>query len=771
MIAWPATTTMFSRISALLTIAVLWSAVPAFAQTPRGANTVAGRPLTEADLDAIRAERIVAAVRISGGITLDGRLDESAWKTAQPATDFLQRVPRTGEPATERTEVRFLYDDDTLYVGVTAFDSEPSRQVVKELKEDFDLNGTDMVQLVLDSLHDRRSGFALTVNPAGARRDSQFSQNSQSNQDWDGVWDAKVSKAEDAWFIEYAIPFRTLRFTNAPSQEWGLQVARRIPRRNEEGVWSPIPVRFQVNRLDLAGTLRGLNNLRQGRNLKVKPYILAQSTEARVNGVMTTVDSLGRLKDYNAGFDVKYSLTPSLTLDTTFRTDFAQVEADQQQVNLTRFNLFFPEKRDFFLENAGIFGFGGPQQNSQGGGGGGGNNNNNNNNNNQANLVPFFSRRIGLSPAGTPVPIIGGGRVTGQVKGYDVGVIAMKTEQSGTTPSNGYLVGRVRRNFLGNSFVGALATSRDSTVDGDYNRVYGTDLHLQFFQKLDFDSYILRSDTPLKSGRNQARRLQTAWRDDELNAALEYNAVQPNFTPEVGFVRRSNMSQYSGDFTWMPRLEGSDTIRNLTFGTSVDYFKAGSTGDIETRVREAKAGIQFENNGSTNLTITDTFDRLVKPFDIRTDLSIPVGDYSYRSYRADVNAGNSRRILGGGNYTWGEFWSGHSKAFGGNVGMRLNYHWSLDVNYSRNQVTLPNGEFSTDLVGTRFLYAFTSRAFVNAFFQYNTDTKQVSSNIRFNITHHPLSDLYVVYNDTRDTARGELAGRAVMIKLTNLFNF
>jgi hypothetical protein len=429
--------------------------------------------------------------------------------------------------------------------------------------------------------------------------------------------------------------------------------------------------------------------------------------------------------------------------------------------------LFFPEKRDFFLENAGIFGFGGRQQNNQGGGGGGGGGGNNN----QADLVPFFSRRIGLSSAGTPVPIIGGGRVTGQVKGADVGFLAMKTEESGATPSNNYLVGRFRRNFLRNSFIGALMTNRDSSLAGDYNRVYGTDLHLQFFQKLDVDTYILRSDTPDRVGMNQARRLQTGWRDDELNASVEYNAVQPNFNPEVGFVRRPNMSQYSGDFAWMPRLDRNETIRNLTFGTSVDYFKSGDTGDIETRTQEARLGVQYNNNGNTNFIINRTFDRLVEPFDIRSDIAIPIGDYDYRSYRVEGNIGNSRKVLTSGNYSWGEFWNGDTRAVGGNLGLRLNHHWSLDLNYSRNHVTLPNGTFTTQLFGTRFLYAFNSRAFVNAFFQYNADTKQVSSNIRFNVTHHPLSDLYLVYNDTRDTARGQLVGRSVMVKLTNLFNF
>jgi hypothetical protein len=721
-------------------------AVPAFSQTPNGVAAAPFR-LAEADYEAERLRRIVTAVRITEEITLDGRLDEPGWKLAAPMTDFIQRIPRTGELSDERTEVRVLYDDDNLYVGVTAFDSRPAL-VIKELKKDFDINGTDLIQVIIDSLHDGRSGFSLSVNPAGAKRDNQLSSNNSSNVDWDGVWDVKARKSEEGWIAEFEIPFKTMRFSNAPSQVWGLQIARRIPRLNEESEWAPVPFRYSATRTALAGTLRGLENIRQGRNFKVKPYILGTATKARVGGQLTTLDSLVRFKDYNAGFDTKYSLTPSLTLDTTYRTDFAQVEADQQQVNLTRFNLFFPEKREFFLENTGMFAFG------PGG-----------------NLVPFFSRRIGLSSTGTPVPIIGGGRVSGQTAGLNVGFLAMKTEELGTTPSNNYVVGRVRRNLLRNSWIGALGTHRDSTVAGDYNQVYGTDAHFQFYDKLEFDSYVLRSDTPGKAGENLARRFQTGWRDDELTIVGEYNAVQTNFNPEVGFVRRDNMSQYNGDFAWKPRITHA-TIQNLNFAAGLDYYKNGTTGGIETRVQDVTVGVEYQNTGSTNFNINRTFERLIEPFEIRTNtIFIPVGDYEFLSYRASASTGSNGKITGNGTVSWGEFWNGHTKSVSGAMGLRPHYHFSVDLNYSRNHVTLPNGAFTTNLIGSRFLYSFTSRAFLNAFFQYNADTHQVSSNIRFNLIHHPLSDLYLVYNDTQETTTGETVGRAFMVKLTNLFNF
>jgi uncharacterized protein DUF5916 len=734
------------RLAGLLAIVHL-SAINAFGQTPEAPASTDVKPLAESQYETIRRTRILTAVRITESITLDGRPDEPAWKLATPATDFIQRIPQTGMPSKERTEIRILYDDDNLYVGVVCWDSQPSRMVIKELKKDFDINGTDLIQVIIDSLHDGRTGFALSINPAGARRDNQLSGNA-SNPDWDGVWDAKARRTEQGWSAEYVIPFKTLRFSNAESQEWGIQFARRIPRLNEESEWSPLPFRSAATRTNFAGTLRGLERVSQGRNFKVKPYVLGQQTQTVVNGQLVTTKSFGSWDDFGRGVDLKYGLTSSMTLDATYRTDFAQVEADQQQVNLTRFNLFFPEKREFFLENTGIFAFG------PGG-----------------NLVPFFSRRIGLSATGTPIPVVGGGRVSGRVTNYDIGVLSMRTEALGATPANNYLVARIKRNVLRNSYIGALGTHRDSTRAGDYNRVFGADAHFQFYNdKLEFDSFLLGSETPDKEGANQARRLQGGWRSDELTANLEYNLVQPNFNPEVGFVRRGNISQYNGEFAWKPRVT-HDTIQNLNFATSVDYYKTASTDRIETRVQDATVGLQYRNNGSTNFTVTRTFDRLTRPFEIHTGITIPVGDYEYQSYTGSFNMGNNRKVTGNASATWGEFWDGDNTSVGGAVGFRPDYHVNIDINFTRNHVVLPYGRFATNLLGTKFLYAFNPRAFFNAFIQYNTDTHQVSSNIRFNLTHHPLSDLYLVYNDTRDTSRGDVVGRSFAVKLTQLFNF
>jgi hypothetical protein len=730
----------------------------AFAQLPSGPSAESGETPVVIDYEAARLSRVATAIRVTEEINLDGRLDEADWKLALPATGFIQFRPNTGNPAQEQTEARFLYDEDNLYVGIICFDSDPANIVVNGLKEDFAWNETDTVGVLIDSLHDRRSGFYFQANPAGARRDQQVSNDSQASQDWDGVWDVKVTRNNEGWIAEFMIPFKTLRFSQSPEQEWGLNLTRRVLRLNEESQWSPIPIRYNTYRMSQAGVLQGLENIRQGRNLKVKPFVTAGVTQVRRNGALQTSQSLTRLKDYDGGVDLKYSLTPSLTLDTTYRTDFAQVEVDQQQVNLTRFNLFFPEKRDFFLENSNTFNLGSGFNDRPGQG---------------SNLIPFFSRRIGLSASGTPIPIVGGARVTGKLSQYDVGALAMKTERLGSTPSNNFLVGRLKRNLLRNSWIGTLVTNRSSNVSGDYNRVYGADAFFQI-DRLQFESYLLRSDTPGKSGGNQARRFQTGWRDDELSLTAEYSTVQANFNPEVGFVRRTDMTLYSGDFEWRPLIRSSEVIRNLIFGTTVDYFGGSSTGKVETRTQEANTGIQFEDGGLVSFVVTRNFDRLTNSLNIPSGnprVSIAAGDYNFVRYSASFNTNPSWAVGGNGSVNWGEFYDGRRTQFNGNLNLNVNVHAAVNLNYERNRVVLPNGSFTSSLVGTRMTYAFTPRAFIDAFIQYNADLHQVSSNIRFQFTHHPLSDLYLVYNDNRDTITGQIRERAFTIKLTNLFSF
>ena len=700
------------------------------------------------DYATARFSRIAMAGRTDEEIVIDGVLEEASWKTATPAKDFIQYEPSPGQPATEPTELYFLYDDDNLYVAAICFQADPRTIVATELQKDFGTTDNDGIIVVLDTLNNRRSAFAFGTNPAGARFDAQTDNDGGViNTDWDGVWEVSVSVHRDRWIAEYQIPFKTVRFTAESSQEWGLQLRRRVRQKNEDSHWSPLPRPYNATRTSMAGTLRGLEGIRQGRNLKVKPFAIAGFRQVREGRELPTDD------DYDGGFDMKYGLSPSLTLDVTYRTDFAQVEADQQQVNLTRFSLFFPEKREFFIENSSVFGFGASVRGRAGG----------------ANVIPFFSRRIGLSD-GTPIPIVGGARTSGRIGTYDVGLLSMKTESVDGRPSDHFTVGRVKKNLMESSWIGGIFTNRDSTVQGDYNRLFGLDARFRLFQRLELGSYILKSTTPGESGGDQARQLEAAWLDSDFTIAASYHETQQNFNPEVGFIRRRNIEKTSGNVSWRPRLESNDRIRNLTFSTGIDYY-ANNDGEIETREQTLGTGIDFYGGSAIDLEATRTFDRLTRDFAIRSDITIPTGDYNYDSYSIRYNSNRSRKVSGNVQYQFGEFWDGRRESASLGVALKPNPHLNFDLDYSRNQVRLSNGSFNTNLVGARLLYSFTTRMFLNAFLQYNTDARQFSSNVRFHIIHHPLSDLYVVFNERRDTQTGQVLDRALVVKFTQLFSF
>jgi hypothetical protein len=728
----------------LAVISLLFSSPVAFGQTSPSND---GTPV---DYETARFSRIAKAIATEQPITLDGRLDEDVWQLATPATDFTQggRSPNPGFPASQPVEVRFLYDDENIYIGAICWEEDVDNMIVNGLKRDFTSNQGDELGIVFDSLNDDRSGFFFSTNPAGARRDLQIANDSQINQDWDGVWDVRVRVEEDRWVTEFMVPFKTLRFSSSETQEWGLNMYRKIRRVNEESHWAPLPRRYNMTRVSLAGTLTGLEGIDQGRNLKIKPYGKAEFTQTRPDGQLETNS------DFDGGFDAKYGLTQSLTLDVTYRTDFSQAEVDQDQVNLTRFNLFFPEKREFFLENSGVFGFGGRNSAAQGRGGG--------------NLIPFFSRTIGLSPSGSPIPIVGGTRVSGTVAGnYEVGLLAMKTESDGDVPSNNYLVSRIKKNLLRNSFIGAIVTSRDSSIAGDTNRVYGADAVFQFYNRLDISGYVIQSDTPGMDGPSQARKFAAGWRDNDLSFGADYEKVEDDFNPEMGFIRRRDNSHYSGDFSYTPRFDNSDLVRNLSIRTNFDYWE-DLTGEIETREHRGSLGITFENSSSVTYTTTETFERLEADF---SRYSIPVGDYKYRNNSIAYSSDRSRKVGGRASYGWGDFWSGTRRSLSGSLTLKPNYHWQIDTTYSRNDIKVPVGDFVTTLLGFKVLYAFSSRTFLNTFVQYNADRNQFSTNIRFNIIHHPLSDIFVVFNERRDTITGEVLDRGVVFKFTNLFNF
>jgi hypothetical protein len=725
----------------ILVAAALCHAGAAFPQS--GATPSAPVPI---DYETARFDRVFRATRTTAPIVIDGLLDEPAWTTAQPATDFVQVQPRTGERAVDQTEVRVLYDDVNLYVAARCFDSSPKDIRINTLAEDFESNNTDMFGFVIDSLNDRVSGFEFFINPAGARHDAQiFRDGELTNIDWDGVWEVATTIDELGWTAEVVIPFKTLRFSSADEQQWGFNAVRRVRRSNEDSTWSPLPLRIRsITRTSWAGMVRGLEGVRQGRNVKVKPFAIGSA--AAFGGPVARTD-----RDADFGVDFKYGLTPAMTVDLTYRTDFSQVEVDEQQVNLTRFNVQFPEKREFFLENQGVFTIAATPGDPP-------------------NLLPFFSRRIGLSEDGAPIPIVGGARMSGRTGTYDVGVLTMRTDEFGARPGETFAVGRLRKNLPNASSAGAIFTSRDSARAGA-NRVFGADSLLRFFgQRLDVASYFMASDTPGLSGRNQARLLGAAWRDDALTWAAQYEHVGSNFNPEIGFIRRRAMTHYDTEVTWQPRPRDASTIRHYIVEGGADYYADGN-GDLETRLQSGGAGLTLQNGAQVVFRVQNTFDRLVDPFEIRPSVTVQPGDYEYARYSVTANSDPSRRLSGSVSTSIGEFWDGTSEAFRGSFAVRPSHHLTITGTLDYNTADLPAGSFDATLVGVRVFYGFSSNAFLNTFVQYNASVNQFSSNTRFNLIHRPLSDLFVVYNERRDTSSRSLIDRAIILKFTNLFDF
>ena len=685
------------------------------------------------------------ALRIEGPITLDGRLDEPEWKLAEPATDFIQRLPHSGEPATERTEVRLIYDHLNLYVGVYCFDSEgPQGITIKDIKYDFWTLDSDGFQIVIDTFDDDQNSFLFGTNPGAGKFDMQIGgDGAAGNTNWNGIWHVATSIDDRGWQVEMIIPFKTLRFGNKPTQIWGVNFERRVRRKYEDSYWSPLPAAFRLGRVSLAGRLEGIEGIHPGRNLYVKPYAL--SAVQRLEGDDVDVKP-------EVGFDVKYAVGTQSTLDLTVNTDFSQVEADEQQINLTRFNLFFPEKREFFLENAGIFGFG----RSRVGGF-------------RTDLIPFFTRRIGLSDDRRLVPILGGARLSGRSGRNTFGLLTMQADSIEDLNSTSFSVLRVRRDVLQKSDVGALFVNKD-VMDGGYNRTYGADANFRLFRYLELSSFVLKTDSPDRQGRDLAGNVEVAWRDNLFDLEARHLEIQENFNPEVGFVQRGAMKQSSGIFTLTPRpRERIPWVRYMGPSVTVDYI-TDPKNVLETRRLQGSFNVVFHNGSELAVGRRSNFERLTEPFKIRNTQEIAPGDYNFDEWYASYLGDKSKVLVGQAGVTSGAFWDGTRDSYQLGFDLQPGYHFSAGALVNRNDINLPSGSFTTNLVAAKIRYLFNTRMFLNSLIQYNSDTREVLSNIRFHFIYKPLSDFFLVYNERR-TSTGEVADRAIIAKVTYVLAF
>ena len=705
----------------------------------------AASPRDLPDIDAIRAAKHAEAVRIDQPIRIDGLLDEPAWEQAPVVTDFYQQQPAEFELATRRTEARFLYDDEMLYVGVVLYEPDYPL-IINELKRDFSGSRGDGFGLLLDTFQDRRSAYGFLTNPGGAQRETLGYDNGRRNDaNWHGVWFVRTAVRADGWTAEYAIPFKTLRFPEGDVQQWGLNMVRWARNANETSVWSPVPRQFSHYNVAYAGTLSGIANARPGRNLQVKPFVTGQAGRTGPGAPPWTGDADG-------GVDLKWGITSSLLLDATWRTDFSQVEADEQQINLTRFSLFFPEKREFFLESPTAFQIGLVE---------------NNNDTARRELVPFFSRRIGLSGRGQPIPVVGGLRLTGRAGRHTVGLMTMRTEDSDGRPGDTFAAARVARELTPTATASAFYFGRESSGADPFNRVIGGELRIRPRRTVELEAFAMHSSAPGEAGWAGRGSLRVDGAAHRMR--LGYVHVGDTFRHDLGFVQRRGIGTMFSTYTRVFRPSSqSSRIREYTISGQFDATADDRFTSSLTRVGGVTFGTLFMNTTEVRAWVNSTFERLDEPFDIGPALSVPSGLYRYEDAGVRFDSNNSRALSGGVELRAGEFWTGDQRTGSASLRYRFSGHLAAEASLSRSIVRLPEGSFTADLVGLRLDWSFNPRMFLNAFVQYNGEADTWLSNVRYNLIHRPLSDIYIVWNETR--APGT-AGRALMLKYTHLIAF
>jgi hypothetical protein len=712
------------------------------------ANAAAGQSfdITKIDPATFRA----MAVRIPPGQTprIDGRLDEEVWALGPASGDFVQREPDYGAPATERTEFRILYDDRKIYFGVWLWDSDPSGIMGNEMKRDSGLRRGDQLKIVIDTFHDHRNGFYFSTNPLAALKDANTVENGRTiNYDWNIVWENETSIDDRGWYVEIAIPFSQLRFKTAVGETtWGLNLCRIIMRKNEEAYWVPFPREWTANgfaRLSNAGVITGLQDLRARRRMELLPYV-----SPRVQRDYAAADPAESRAD--VGFDFKVGVTDDLIADLTYNTDFAQVEADQEVVNLTRFSLFFPEKRQFFTESIGIFDYG-KSASSPGGDAAA----------SDPGILPlFYSRRIGLDD-GQEVPLIGGGKLTGKVGPYSVGVMNITTDAADVRAGGGsrridranYTALRVKRNILSKSSVGGILLNREGGVT-DYNRSVGVDLGLMLGPSFTLIGLVARTDSPddvlgNRSGSDVAAVADVGYRTERFNTALQYSDIGARFNPEMGFVTRTDVRATKAKAAWTPRPRWRG-VRQLFFQGDLEYYE-NHDGRMESRSQQADIRLSRQDSSSVRMGVTREYDFLSVPF-TTAGTQLPVGGYSWTSYSAGFNSNSAKRVYGSLSGEAGGYYNGDRQSVRAAVNFQLGRTLLFEPNYTKNWITLPGRPtYVTNTLNFRVSQSFSPDLFVKAFTQYNDERRTASFNLLFWYIYKPGSDLYIVYNEGRET--------------------
>jgi hypothetical protein len=716
---------------------------------------------------------VAQATRARVAPVLDGRvLDDPAWKDVPPLVDFWQTAPDAGQPSSERTEVRVVFTDTAIYFGVVLLDRDPAGLTITDARRDSPLDDTDSFRILLDTYRDRQNGFVFATTPASLEYDGQVNGEGNNspfggggggggaggrqvggsgggfNLNWDGAWEVRTTTTDGGWSAEFEIPFRTLRYESGSGREWGVNFQRTIRRRKETAFWSPLPIQFDLMRVSMAGALKGLD-LPVQRNLALVPYTLG---EARQRGA-TSRDA----KYFgDVGMDAKYSVTPSLTLDATVNTDFAQVEVDEQQINLDRFNLFFPEKRPFFLENAGLFAVGSPSE-----------------------AEVFFSRRIGIDDeSGEEIPILGGARLSGRAGPVNVGFLNMQTDDQDVGFGNNFTVARVRQDFSGRSSLGAMFVGRHATGDGagddNHNRAFAADGRWGIGRTGLVSGFVARTATPGVTESQHAFQLQARNDTEPLTLSLGYLETGRNFNPEVGFLSRT------GGFRKVDGLVFS-RLRPKSFARFQEIrphsvYRAfwNHDGFQETGFWHIDTAWELKNGAEFSTGINLTREGVVEPFPIYPGVEVPAGTYDHREAQLSVQSNQGAPIAGRLQVNAGGFFGGDRVSVSPQLRFRIGDSFSSEFSWDRNAIDLPGGSFTTNLARSRVSYSFSPRMFVQSLVQYNDRANTWSSNFRFGWLQRANTGLFVVYTDSHlideIPFRPGNADRSFIVKFSRMFD-
>ncbi|MEO1573464.1 MAG: DUF5916 domain-containing protein [Pseudomonadota bacterium] len=685
------------------------------------------------------------AVRLPAPPTMDGRiLEDAVWADVPIASGFTQTRPNEGEAASQRTEVGIGYTDEALYIGVICLDANPEQIIVADSRRDSPLRETDSFLVVLDSFHDRQNGLVFGTNPAGLEYDAQLIAEGRRgfNVNWDTNWQVRTHVGDYGWSAEFEIPFTSLRYAGGDQQTWGVNFQRNIRRNNEETYWAPLPRQFGLSRVSLAGTVEDLNVPRQ-RSLKFIPYGLVG---AQRGGDLPP----GTTDTRETGFDLKYAITPSLVLDATYNTDFAQVEVDDIQVNLNRFSLFFPEKRPFFLENADQFAVGQRRE-----------------------IELFFSRRIGVGEDGARLPIVGGARLSGKIgERTNVGFLQMRSEAvDGIAPQNDFTVARVNQELADRTSIGAIIVNRAGEDRDDYNRSYGLDGRLGIGQSIVISAFAAKTETPGSRGRDHAYRLSIDQDTENWSNSLAYSEVGDAFNPEVGFLRRSAYRR--GQFRLFRRIRPDDFFGIQELRPHISYSGFWDLdGFQESGFLHVDNHFEWKSGHEIHTGVNFTFEGVKEAFDLVDGVTVPPGEYhnselqlvGWNNRGAPVNF-ELRSFIGG-------FFNGDRVTLEPTLNLRSSEKFRASLSWNYNDIYLPvdNGDVKINLGRLRMSYSFTPRLTVQALVQYDDRSDTLGTNLRLAWQQSANAGLFLVYNEVDERNALAPVQREIILKYSRIFD-